>query len=152
MSNSPEITTGTTARPNSKGIRAGLKRLSLAWRKPGGSREETWGLHGLNLLYDPPGPLADLIFVHGLRGGSIKTWCKGDDLKLFWPQAWLPREQGLRHVRIHSFGYNADWADIRETTLDLHDFGRALLAEMNTSPSLRGNEVFDKSQTHRQHR
>lgn len=91
----------------------------------------------MNLLYDPPDPLVDLIFVHGLRGGSIKTWCKGDDLKLFWPQAWLPREQGLQNARVHSFGYNADWADMKETALDLHDFGRALLAEMNTSPFLR---------------
>ncbi|KAI0389432.1 hypothetical protein F5Y17DRAFT_462758 [Xylariaceae sp. FL0594] len=79
--------------------------------------KQTWGAHGLNLLYDPPNPLVDLIFE------------------------WLPREQGLEHARIHSFGYNSDWADARETVLDLHDFGRALLAEMSTSPSLRGGET-----------
>ncbi|KAI8623292.1 hypothetical protein F5Y19DRAFT_459069 [Xylariaceae sp. FL1651] len=114
----------------------GLRNFSLVRRIPSSS-EGTWGAYGLNLLYDPPNPLIDMIFVHGLRGGSIKTWCKDDDLKCFWPQAWLPREEDLQNVRVHSFGYNADWADMKETTLDLHDFGRALLAEMNTSPSLR---------------
>ncbi|KAI0802933.1 hypothetical protein GGR55DRAFT_663555 [Xylaria sp. FL0064] len=115
----------------------GLRKFSLSrWKNVGGG-EDTWGPYGLNLLYDAPDPLVDLIFVHGLRGGSIKTWCKGDDLKFFWPQAWLPREEELRNARVHSFGYNADWADTKETELDLHDFGRALLTEMNTSPFLR---------------
>ena len=44
---------------------------------------DTWGPLGLNLLHSPPEPLIDFIFVHGLRGGSIKTWTKGGDPRLF---------------------------------------------------------------------
>ena len=38
---------------------------------------------GLQLLRSSPEPLVDIIFVHGLRGGSVKTWRKGDDPALF---------------------------------------------------------------------
>ena len=40
---------------------------------------------GLNLLYAPAEPLADFIFVHGLGGGSRKTWSKTTSVKDFWP-------------------------------------------------------------------
>ncbi|KAI0400118.1 hypothetical protein F4802DRAFT_620340 [Xylaria palmicola] len=136
VGNSLDIETASSQSSIAK-VQTRWKKLSLTGRKTADDHEETWGLFGLNLLYDPPEPLIDLIFVHGLRGGSIKTWCKGDDLKCFWPQAWLPKERDLQNVRIHSFGYNADWANMTETALDLHDFGRALLTEMNTSPFLR---------------
>ncbi|KAI1295904.1 hypothetical protein F5Y03DRAFT_399068 [Xylaria venustula] len=127
----------TSSQSSNTGVHTGLRKFSLTRRNHVNNDEDTWGAYGLNILHDPPEPLIELIFVHGLRGGSIKTWCKGDDLRLFWPQTWLPREQGLRNARIHSFGYNADWASMKETELNLHDFGRALLAEMNTSPFLR---------------
>ncbi|KAM7212469.1 hypothetical protein V8F06_012156 [Rhypophila decipiens] len=99
--------------------------------------EDGWGPTGLNLLHSPPDPLLDLVFVHGLRGGSIKTWCKNNDPQLYWPKAWLPKDPDLQKVRIHSFGYNSDWGESKETELDLHDFGRSLLAELTTSPELR---------------
>ncbi|KAL2132432.1 hypothetical protein VTI74DRAFT_3801 [Chaetomium olivicolor] len=81
-------------------------------------------------------PLIDFIFIHGLGGGSVKTWCKSKDTRLFWP-TWLPRDADLQNARIHSFGYNSDWWGSKETALDLHDFGRSLLDEMVTSPVLR---------------
>lgn len=99
--------------------------------------DESRGAYGLNLLYSPPEPLVDLIFVHGLGGGSVKTWCKGGDRRLFWPQVWLQRETDLQNVRVHSFGYNADWKDTKETYLNIHDFGRSLFGDMSTSPHLR---------------
>jgi WD40 repeat protein len=79
----------------------------------------------------------DLIFVHGLRGGSVKTWSKNDDDQYFWPQAWLPQEPDLQHARIHTFGYNSDWGERRESILNVHDFGKDLLGEMSTNPYLR---------------
>ncbi|KAL8409621.1 hypothetical protein RB594_007898 [Gaeumannomyces avenae] len=102
---------------------------------------DTWGPLGLNLLHSPPEPLIDFIFVHGLRGGSIKTWTKGGDPRLFWPQAWLPRDPDLQHVRIHSYGYNSDWGDNKHDFLDLDDFGRSLFGEMSTSPHLRRDKT-----------
>lgn len=117
-----------------------LHRLSLASRRRYSAvtnEEDTWGPLGLQILHSPSEALVDIIFVHGLRGGSIKTWCKGDDLQYFWPREWLSQEHDLRHARIHSFGYNADWADPKKTELDIHDFGRSLLGALLTSPPLR---------------
>ncbi|KLU89997.1 hypothetical protein MAPG_08964 [Magnaporthiopsis poae ATCC 64411] len=102
---------------------------------------DTWGPLGLNLLHSPPEPLIDFIFVHGLRGGSIKTWTKGGDPRLYWPQAWLPRDPDLQHVRIHSYGYQSDWGDSKQDFLDLDDFGRSLFGEMSTSPHLRRDKT-----------
>lgn len=81
----------------------------------------------------------DLIFVHGLRGGSVKTWQKGKDPRFFWPQFWLPMEPEFNNVNIHSFGYDADWASSKASILNVHDFGQSLLEEMRNSPSLINN-------------
>ncbi|CAN9391730.1 unnamed protein product [Alternaria alternata] len=100
----------------------------------------SFGPYGLTLLHEPSEPLIDLIFVHGLRGGSVKTWTKGEDNDQFWPQAWLPQEPDLQHVRIHTFGYNSDWGERKESILSVHDFGKDLLGEMTTNPYLRTQE------------
>ncbi|KAK8121699.1 NACHT and WD domain protein [Apiospora sp. TS-2023a] len=121
----------------SSSVSLAFSRFSLSRNRVSDAPEDTWGPHGLRLLYSAPEPLVDIIFVHGLRGGSVKTWCKDEDLRLFWPKAWIPREPDLQDVRIQSFGYNADWANSKETSLDIHDFGRSLFGEMTTSPYLR---------------
>ena len=95
------------------------------------------GPFGLTLLHSPVEPLVDFIFVHGLRGGSVKTWRKHDDPRYFWPQTWLPWDSDLSHVRISSFGYNSNWAEWKESILNTHDFGRSLLGEMTISPHLK---------------
>jgi hypothetical protein len=100
----------------------------------------SFGPYGLTLLHEPPEPLIDLIFVHGLRGGSVKTWSKSDDEQYFWPQAWLPQEPDLQHARIHTFGYNSDWGERKESILNVHDFGKDLLGEMSTNPYLRAQD------------
>lgn len=77
--------------------------------------------------------------VHGLGGGSRKTWSDSPDQSSFWPQGWLPAENGFKHVRIHSYGYNSDWASQTKSQLTIHDFGQALLADVHNSPELRRN-------------
>lgn len=94
---------------------------------------------GLNLLYAPSESLIDFIFVHGLRGGSRKTWSKTEDINCYWPQQWLPLEPRFKNVRIHSFGYSSDWAAWKGSTLTVHDFGQALLGEILNSPDLSGH-------------
>ncbi|KAF2649450.1 hypothetical protein K491DRAFT_550850, partial [Lophiostoma macrostomum CBS 122681] len=97
------------------------------------------GTLGLNLLSRPSDPRLDLIFVHGLGGGSTKTWCRAADPTLFWPKAWLPREPGFQNVRIHSYGYDADWTTSKaSSTINIHDFGRQLLERLRNSPELAG--------------
>jgi hypothetical protein len=46
-------------------------------------------------------------------------------------------EPGFEHVRIHSYGYNSDWKKTQQSTLSIHDFAQALLADMFNSPHLR---------------
>ncbi|PGH13282.1 hypothetical protein AJ80_06392 [Polytolypa hystricis UAMH7299] len=84
---------------------------------------------GLNLLYEPPEPRVDFIFVHGLGGGSCKTWSYAEDPSYFWPKEWLPYEEGFEHARIHSYGYNSLW-DRRGDIARIHDFGQRLLTEI----------------------
>ncbi|KAK4194291.1 hypothetical protein QBC40DRAFT_37918, partial [Triangularia verruculosa] len=94
---------------------------------------------GLHLLHEPSDPRIDFIFVHGLGGGSRKTWSFSSEDAMFWPKEWLPTQLGFEAVRIHSFGYNSDWTARKASCLTVHDFGQALLADISNSPSLRKN-------------
>ncbi len=116
------------------------RRFSRPWlrnRPKSDTSANNIGPLGLRPLHLSAEPLVDLIFVHGLRGGSIKTWRKGDDPRLYWPQNWLPLDPDFQNANIHSFGYNADFGDLKDSILNVHDFGRALLGEMRTSPHIR---------------
>jgi pimeloyl-ACP methyl ester carboxylesterase len=94
---------------------------------------------GLNLLFTPSEVRVDLIFVHGLGGGSRKTWSYSDPGKDCWPQTFLPFEKEFENCRIHSFGYNSDYIsqDGHHNTSDLTDFASALLNSLIYSPALR---------------
>ncbi|KAI1177574.1 hypothetical protein F4777DRAFT_541485 [Nemania sp. FL0916] len=94
---------------------------------------------GLTTLYEPQEatPAVDIIFVHGLNGGSRKTWSRTADPLHYWPRAWLPEDVDFRDTRIHSFGYNADWGERRQSILNIHDFAQSLLGEMKNNPSIR---------------
>ena len=95
--------------------------------------EDPKGPFGLTTLYDPANPaIADLIFVHGLGGGSQSTWTKDLNPNLFWPKVWLPEDPGFQDVRIHSFGYNSNWG--KESTLHIHDFAKSLLGAIQDCP------------------
>ncbi|KAK4186125.1 hypothetical protein QBC35DRAFT_554885 [Podospora australis] len=104
------------------------------------SPENSKGALGLTLLHDPSEPRVDFIFVHGLNGGSKRSWSfSSDDPSSFWPKEWLPSEAGFKHVRIHSFGYDSDWTKSQQSSLTIHDFGQALLADLYNSPHLKKN-------------
>ena len=107
---------------------------------PGGSEnnipEDEIGPLGLNTLSVPPCGSAnvDLIFVHGLRGGSRKTWTKSGDPSRYWPKEWLPYDEAFQDVRIHSFGYDSNWG--KKSILGIHDFANALLNAVLDCPSI----------------
>jgi hypothetical protein len=95
--------------------------------------DDAKGPLGLTTLYDPSEPaIADLIFVHGLGGGSRSTWSKNRESTLYWPQQWLPKDAGFRDIRIHSFGYNSNWE--KESTLNIYDFAQSLLGSIHDCP------------------
>ena len=101
----------------------------------------TKGALGLNLLYDPPSPVVDFVFVHGLGGGSRKTWSKSDSLDHFWPGEWLPHDPGFQNVRIHSFGYNSDWASTQDDVSNIQDFALGLLNAVKYAQGLRASSI-----------
>jgi hypothetical protein len=103
--------------------------------------EDVKGPLGLTLLYAPPEPLIDFIFVHGLGGGSRKSWSKTSNLYHYWPKEWLPRDPDFKNVRIHTFGYNSTWRDKKDSVLDIHDFAHSLVGELKDSPEIKADDV-----------
>ena len=89
---------------------------------------------GLTTIFQPAeGAIGDIVFVHGLGGGSRKTWSKNEDTNLFWPQQWLPQDPEFQDIRIQTFGYDANWD--RESILNIHDFAKSLLYALKDCPS-----------------
>lgn len=139
----------TAAKSRSKDVSDGhvvstlLRRIFVSpWARKRYHKEEDEGIRGplgLHLIHESPEPLVDLIFVHGLRGGSIKTWRKGKDRRWFWPQFWLPKEPGFENVNVITFGYDSDRASLNANMLDVQDFGVVLLEQVRNAPYLRGN-------------
>ncbi|KAL2194744.1 hypothetical protein P885DRAFT_71151 [Corynascus similis CBS 632.67] len=96
---------------------------------------------GLQTLFTPSNPLIEYVFVHGLGGGSTRTWCLKPDPSYFWPKEWLPRHPAFRNVRIHSFGYDSDWKAKGQSIVTAHDFGQALLLALRTSECFSTNPI-----------
>jgi pimeloyl-ACP methyl ester carboxylesterase len=100
---------------------------------------------GLHTLYDPTpnSTIADIIFIHGLGGHSRKTWSSSSAPGSFWPQDWLPFEPGFENVRIHSFGYKADWGKRwqQQSILNIHDFAESLIGGLRNDPSIRRDDT-----------
>ncbi|KAE8331929.1 hypothetical protein BDV39DRAFT_217846 [Aspergillus sergii] len=115
-----------------------LSRMTSARDFPGGDCK---GNLGLNLLHAPLQTHIELVFVHGLGGGSRKTWSKSNSISHYWPQVWLPKDPAFQHVRVHSFGYNSDWTKGKDNCLNIHHFAKSLLGELTTSPLLSNTET-----------
>ncbi|KAF5696237.1 wd40 repeat protein [Fusarium globosum] len=99
---------------------------------------------GLNTVYQPPessNVIADLVFVHGLGGGSSTTWCIHGDPEIFWPKEWLPKDPGFDGVRVRSFGYNANWSTRAKTPLDVRSFGQVLVEELISDPMIKSPDT-----------
>ncbi|KAM7184137.1 hypothetical protein V8F20_012346 [Naviculisporaceae sp. PSN 640] len=101
--------------------------------------EDKRGALGLNLLFQPSQAYVDLIFIHGLGGGSRKTWSKTHLLRDFWPAEWLPKDPAFSRVRIHSYGYDSDWTKGNANCLNIHHIGKSFLMELATSPHIEGS-------------
>lgn len=81
----------------------------------------------LTIIHEPTSRKLDIIFVHGLGGGSRKTWCYNKNPSIFWPE-WLPQLSALSRARISTFGYNADIVVHAGTTqANVESFAKQLL-------------------------
>lgn len=125
--NSPP-TSRSSRSPLGRTISGALRRFTLQKKdEDHDSGEIVKGPLGLTQLYEAADPLIDFIFIHGLGGGSQKTWSLNSDPYHFWPKHWLPRDKAFARVSIHSFGYKADWTERKESLSSIHDFSRSLL-------------------------
>ena len=62
---------------------------------------------GRRIIYDPPDPVVDIIFVHGLTGDSYSTWAvKSEGKYVYWPFDLLSKD--IPNARIVAWGYDAD--------------------------------------------
>ncbi|TRX93965.1 hypothetical protein FHL15_005043 [Xylaria flabelliformis] len=95
-------------------------------------REDPLGLH---VLHNPDVKkrTVDILFIHGLGGTSLRTWCHGRDLENLWPQLWLPHEDGFSTARILTYGYNAHFSKKEQASLAIGDFANDLLFRMKYS-------------------
>ena len=81
----------------------------------------------LTIIHSPTSKNLDIIFVHGLGGGSRKTWCYDKNPGIFWPE-WLSQLPILSRARISTFGYNADVIASKGTTdTNVESFAKHLL-------------------------
>lgn len=121
------------------------RNLAFKWRfDDSESSADLKGPFGLTTLYEPANAVtADLVFVHGLGGGSRSTWTRSDDPSLYWPQRWLPQDPDFQDVRIHSFGYDSSWD--KESTLNLHDFAKSLLGSIHDCPAISSDSNVSSS-------
>ena len=106
------------------GLQQRLSNLGIQRTQAHDSVADSRDASGLRALHDPRDVFVELIFVHGLRGDYRETWTYNNDAATFWP-LWLPEdaEGYFSHVRIHSFGYNADQPNRRILISKLNDFG-----------------------------
>ncbi|KAI0141226.1 hypothetical protein GGR57DRAFT_520646 [Xylariaceae sp. FL1272] len=119
--------------------RSNTTQSSFSVLERAGDSDNEKGPLGLTTLYEPPDSkaIADIIFIHGLGGGSRKTWSKTSHISHFWPKSWLPDDPEFQQARIHTFGYKADWGERQQSVLNIHDFAQSLLGEIKNCPSIR---------------
>lgn len=88
-------------------------------------------VYGLQVLYTPPNPLIDVIFVHGLTGNSYKTWLE-DKSGTYWPVHLLTKS--VPEARIMTFGYDADVGKFLSPVSqnNLNDHALSLIGDLAT--------------------
>ena len=135
------ISSAQTSSSSIQSLQRRLRNVSLR-RTTSDTDTDFIGSIGLTSLFVPEEVFADFIFVHGLKGGSRKTWSFSPDPAHYWPKEWLPGDPDFKHVRIHTFGYHSDWGETKGSNFNIHDFGQNLVEEIQSSPTIgRSHEV-----------
>jgi hypothetical protein len=138
-------TSKSSRSPLGRTISGALKRLTLREEEYHNADNIAKGPLGLVQLHESPDALIDFIFIHGLGGGSQKTWSSASRPYHYWPKHWLSREEAFARVCIHSFGYKADWTEKNESLSSIHDFARSLINALYCDSGIRRGNVGVKS-------
>ncbi|KAJ5261335.1 hypothetical protein N7478_011930 [Penicillium angulare] len=135
-SSTPGASTKDHLTPSKATLFSRSKALFRGSVAPRVQEEDAKGPLGLDLLHSPAVPEVDFIFVHGLGGGSRKTWSKSSLDSHFWPKEWLAKDPAFKHVRIHSYGYEYENMKGRQDALNVDGIGKSLLAAISTSANI----------------
>lgn len=73
---------------------------------------------------DAAARVCDVVFVHGLGGGSHSTWTGSDATQDFWP-SWIGTD--FANVGVWTLGYHADVSAWTNESMPLADRGTAIL-------------------------
>jgi pimeloyl-ACP methyl ester carboxylesterase len=73
---------------------------------------------------ESPSRVCDVVFVHGLGGGSHSTWMCTDGTEGFWP-TWIGTD--FTNVGVWTLGYRADVSAWTSESMPLADRGTAIL-------------------------
>ncbi|KAK9424355.1 putative DUF676 domain-containing protein [Seiridium unicorne] len=105
--------------------------------------DDSRGRRGLSLLHVTHRPFVHLILIHGLGGGSIKTWSKEGNPLAYWPKAWLPQEVGMQHANIYAYGYESGslLGGSTDPALNIATLWESLLNDLKTTTELDGKET-----------
>ncbi|KAL3434765.1 hypothetical protein BDV09DRAFT_168924 [Aspergillus tetrazonus] len=139
-----EVHEGSTI--SSTKTRRSLSRHWLPFRSSSRRRSpspETQSKFGLHVVHRPEtiAPV-NIVFVHGLGGDRILTWCKHRDKRLYWPEKWLKQEQSIGRCRILSFGYDASFGmGAVKSIYRISDFAKSLLHDMKFGQDSNGNPL-----------
>lgn len=71
--------------------------------------------------------ICDVVYVHGLGGGSYSTWTQGEDRQRFWP-SWVGAD--FPNVGVWTLGYRADVSAWTNESMPLADRGTAILESL----------------------
>ena len=82
--------------PIQLGVRLSLKVYLLSWPS------EFWYVSSKHWAC---WPISSIVFVHGLLGHRTETWTKDG---VCWPRDLLSTEETLSHIRVLTFGYDAN--------------------------------------------
>ncbi|KAL8791896.1 MAG: hypothetical protein Q9195_005472 [Heterodermia aff. obscurata] len=86
---------------------------------------------GFQTVHTPDHAVVDICFVHGLFGGRISTWSKGE---VFWPFNLLAKD--IPDARVVTWGYSADAVHFLSSTPTsanrVVDHARKLLVDLKT--------------------
>jgi hypothetical protein len=138
-SRTPNIIQSSDSSPERVSSMRALFR-TLTGRKTSESTEEI-GVTGLTTLYEPQGSAnhatADIIFIHGIGGGSRSTWTLNGDPSTFWPLEWLPQDTPFRDTNIFTFGYRL-WhgTSAASSGVEIHNIARSLLFWISRSSGI----------------
>ncbi|KAI0010581.1 Alpha/Beta hydrolase protein [Xylariaceae sp. FL0662B] len=141
--NQPSFRSNTlTTSPNtslfSRHFTLSSRHSSSSVTSPTKSETNSKGPLGLTTLYQSAAshaPIAHIVFVHGLGGGSTHTWTKD---KILWPRDLLPEQDPFQKTAIHTFGYDSDFK--KSSTLNIQDFSQSLLNSIVNNPIIHDSQ------------